>query len=51
MEYIDDTDIFLDETTACPVCDGQGTYLGQQGPTIHLRCRDCGCDFHTSEDD
>ncbi len=48
---MEDTDIFLDETTECPACGGEGEFLGQLGSITHLRCRDCGCDFHATEDE
>ena len=30
----------------CPLCDGPGVELGTLGDLQHLRCRNCGIDFH-----
>lgn len=30
----------------CPLCGGPGSPLGQMGNVYHLRCRDCGADYH-----
>jgi tRNA(Ile2) C34 agmatinyltransferase TiaS len=30
---------------ACPLCDGDGTLLGQLGHLTWFRCRQCGMDF------
>ena len=45
-----DLDIFL-EVVECPLCGGDGEFLGQLGSVTHLRCRQCGMEFHTEEDD
>lgn len=46
-----DLDIFIDEDASCPCCGGEGQYLGSLGALNHLRCRDCGTTFSTSEDE
>jgi rubrerythrin len=35
----------------CPLCNGLGKFLGRLGPLVHLRCQDCGADFHAHYDD
>ena len=35
----------------CPQCGGEGTLLGALGHTRHYRCRQCGWDFHSDNDD
>lgn len=34
----------------CPACDGPGVLLGQIGPNIYYRCRNCGLDFWRKND-
>lgn len=34
------------EFEPCPVCQGEGCYLGHLGAIEWFRCRQCGYDFH-----
>jgi hypothetical protein len=35
----------LDWQPSCPVCGGEGNFMGQLGSLAHYRCRQCGMDF------
>ena len=34
----------------CPVCDGEGIYMGQLGSLRWYRCRRCGMEFNDGRD-
>lgn len=39
-------DEFVSEAPSCPMCGGEGNFLGQLGHLEHFRCRQCGMDFN-----
>jgi transposase-like protein len=34
------------EPEPCPICNGDGVFMGGLGNLAHYRCRDCGGEFH-----
>ena len=38
---------YLDDTR-CPVCDGEGAYMGSLGPSPWFRCIHCGMEYTES---
>jgi hypothetical protein len=49
--YVDDYDSPESHDHPCPECGGPGIALGTLGYILHLRCRDCGMDFHVDSPD
>lgn len=44
-EREDEAILAAEELVVCPVCDGDGQFLGALGNAMWLRCRDCGAEF------
>ena len=44
-----DTPIIAEYETDCPICTGQGIYLGTLGRLQWYRCRNCGIEFNVTQ--
>lgn len=48
-ELAEEEQWYEDHMPPCPTCGGSSEPLGALGGLLHYRCKNCGIDFHQTE--